>query len=128
MSVTLTKLKNNNFTYQTISHTDNSLVGFDGTLTSNDCYLSNNHIHDGMTLAYEEYDSNVTWIKITYPAVPYNSLIELRGYDSKSGTGPGNPLNHYSDFIRFIPANTEFTDTWRQPYSKYPFIVQRIII
>lgn len=126
MSVTLTKLRNNQFIYE--DYHDNSLVGFDGTLTSDSCYISNGNVYSGMTIQHVEYTSSDTNIQYKYDAQPVNSLLVIYGLDAKiSGLG-GGPQSNYNNCLLYIPANKSGSHTFTQPGSKDKFYINRIVI
>lgn len=127
MSVTLTKLQDNHFTYE--NYSDNSLVGFNGTLTSGSCYINNGNIHTGMLLDHTEYTSDDKDVQYAYTSQPVNSLVILRGYDAKIGGLGGGPQGIYNNCFVYIPANKSGTINFIQPTGSYgPYYVDRVII
>ena len=127
MSVTLTKLQDNHFTYE--NYSDNSLVGFNGTLTSGSCYINNGNIYTGMLLDHVEYSSSDIDVQYAYTSQPVNTLVILRGYDAKINGLGGGPQGIYNNCFVYIPANKSGTINFIQPTGSYgPFYVDRVII
>lgn len=127
MSVTLTKLQDNHFTYE--NYSDNSLVGFNGTLTSGSCYINNGNIYTGMLLDHTKYTSDDKDVQYAYTSQPVNSLVILRGYDAKIYGIGGGPQGIYNNCFVYIPANKSGTINFIQPTGAYgPFYVDRVII
>lgn len=127
MSVTLTKLQDNHFTYE--NYSDNSLVGFNGTLTSGSCYINNGNIYTGMLLDHTKYTSDDKDVQYAYTSQPVNTLVILRGYDAKINGLGGGPQGIYNNCFVYIPANKSGTINFIQPTGAYgPFYVDRVII
>lgn len=127
MSVTLTKLQDNHFTYE--NYSDNSLVGFNGTLTSGSCYINNGNIYTGMLLDHTKYTSDDKDVQYAYTSQPVNTLVILRGYDAKINGLGGGPQGIYNNCFLYIPANKSGTINFIQPTGSYgPFYVDRVII
>lgn len=127
MSVTLTKLQDNHFTYE--NYSDNSLVGFNGTLTSGSCYINNGNIYTGMLLDHTKYTSDDKDVQYAYTSQPVNTLVILRGYDAKIAGLGGGPQGLYNNCFVYIPANKSGTINFVQPTGSYgPFYVDRVII
>ena len=127
MSVTLTKLQDNHFTYE--NYSDNSLVGFNGTLTSGSCYINNGNIYTGMLLDHTKYTSDDKDVQYAYTSQPVNTLVILRGYDAKINGLGGGPQGIYNNCFLYIPANKSGTINFIQPTGAYgPFYVDRVII
>lgn len=127
MSVTLTKLQDNHFTYE--NYSDNSLVGFNGTLTSGSCYINNGNIYTCMLLDHTKYTSDDKDVQYVYTSQPVNSLVILRGYDAKIKGLGGGPQGIYNNCFVYIPANKSGTINFIQPTGSYgPFYVDRVII
>lgn len=127
MSVTLTKLQDNHFTYE--NYSDNSLVGFNGTLTSGSCYINNGNIYTGMLLDHTKYTSDDKDVQYAYTSQPVNTLVILRGYDAKINGLGGGPQGIYNNCFVYIPANKSGTINFIQPTGSYgPFYVDRVII
>lgn len=127
MSVTLTKLQDNHFTYE--NYSDNSLVGFNGTLTSGSCYINNGNIYTCMLLDHTKYTSDDKDVQYAYTSQPVNSLVILRGYDAKINGLGGGPQGIYNNCFVYIPANKSGTINFIQPTGSYgPFYVDRVII
>lgn len=127
MSVTLTKLQDNHFTYE--NYSDNSLVGFNGTLTSGSCYINNGNIYTCMLLDHTKYTSDDKDVQYAYTSQPVNSLVILRGYDAKIKGLGGGPQGIYNNCFVYIPANKSGTINFIQPTGSYgPFYVDRVII
>lgn len=127
MSVTLTKLQDNHFTYK--NYSDNSLVGFNGTLTSGSCYINNGNIYTGMLLDHTKYTSDDKDVQYAYTSQPVNTLVILRGYNAKINGLGGGPQGIYNNCFLYIPANKSGTINFIQPTGSYgPFYVDRVII
>lgn len=128
MSVTLTKLQNNHFVYE--KYNDNSLIGFNGTLTSGSCYINNGGVYSGMLLDHVDYSSNDTAVTYPYTSQPVNTLVILRGYNAKIDGIGGGPQGIYNNCFAYIPANKSGTIKFIQPLASQngPFYVDRVII
>lgn len=127
MSVTLTKLKDNQFIYD--DYQNNSLLGFNGTLTSGSCYINNGNIYTGILLDHTEYSSDDKDVQYVYTSQPVNSLVILRGYDAKIAGLGGGPQGIYNNCFLYIPANKSGTINFIQPTGSYgPYYVDRVII
>lgn len=120
------KLQGNQFIYD--DYNDNSLIGFNGILTSGSCYINNGNIHTGMTLQHDEYTSNDSNVYYVYNSQPVNSLIILRGYDAKIAGIGGGPQGVYNNCFLYIPANKSGTINFTQPNSLNDFYVDRVLI
>lgn len=128
MSITLTELsKQNSFIYN--QYANNQIIGYKGTITNGSCYISNRTIREGMLIDYQSYSSDIFSVDYICTAEPVNSMLVIKGYDTKIDFG-GGPQGGNSLFWTFIPANTNKIVNVRQydENDKHVFYVYRIIL
>lgn len=128
MSITLTELsKQNSFIYN--QYVNNQIIGYKGTITNGSCYISNRTIREGMLIDYQSYTKDILSVDYICTAEPVNSILVVRGYDTKIDFG-GGPQHGNSLIWIFIPANTnKIVNVRQRPESdKDVFYIYRIIL
>lgn len=128
MPITLAELsKQNSFIYN--QYVNNQIIGYKGTITNGSCYISNRTIREGMLIDYQSYSSDILSVDYICTAEPVNSMLVIKGYDTKIDFG-GGPQRGNSLIWIFIPANTNKIVNVKQQAGSYKdvFYVYRIIL
>lgn len=127
MSIQLTELSRyNTFLYNT--YTNNQIIGYDGYITSGSVYISNRSLYTSMLIDYQSYDKSISRVEYLCESRPVNSILVIKGYDTKFEGNGGGPQHRNSLMWKFIPANIEQTIAICQtPTNTSDFYIYRIV-